>query len=540
MTTQTRSKSSNQQLTPAQRELARRELAQRDVSEFAAYVDPYAASMYRQPHLQLIGRYLAAADDGTLWDNVPGRGKKLLIITSPPGHWKTSYISHKGLAWLVGRGAQRYQAGTGAPPEFWTASYSAALAEKNARIALETVRDNPRYQNVFPSVHVSRTVQSSAEWKIQGMPVSTVRAAGVGGSLTGYGGVGIIDDPIKDRVQAGSATTLAMIWDWWTDVARTRIRTGQWALIVMTRWADNDLVGRIVQHNKRHPGNDRIVYLRLPALAETEAERRRAAKMGLPYDAADPLGRQPGEALCPAIMTAEEHMATRQLHPVTHDALDQGVPVPAGGYLASGDKFLHLDAAPTADVRWVLATDWAITGREQAPKSRPDPDYTVATLLGLWTPNGNRQDARLILGGMWRAQAAPNEAKRLVADAAAEAARIVGRRMPIRSGQANADRLYLSDLRGWVEMLGWSIANLPKSKLRGDKVVRATPWLELLLAGRMYMLPGPWAETVKLSVTQFPNGAHDDIEDTISVGAAYFGMGHQSQRAASSSVNFYS
>lgn len=521
------------------RELARRELARRYLIDFCQYIDPAQTDNYGQPHLRLIADYLQRALDDTLWDDVPGRGKKILVITTPPRHWKSSLVSQKFPAWLVGKQWQAYTASTGQPPELILASYAAGLAQKNSKVALETIRDNPLYTNIFPDVKLSRTNQSTEEWKLEGSTPTTCKAAGVGGGLTGYGGIVIIDDPIKDRAQANSETYRQTLWDWWADVARTRINPGAFAIIVMTRWHDDDLVGRLMHESLANPGYERIVHLRLPALAESEAERQSAAKMGLPYDPADPLGRKPGEALCAAMVTAAEHEVTRDKYPTTHDALNQGRPIPAGGYLVSGDKFAMLQSVPTTHIRWVLATDFAITSKEAAPASRTDPDYTAATLVGLWTPNGNRDDARLVVANMQQGQLDPHTALDLIKSAADQARRITGKYIPIRSGQANADRLYLHNLRGHTDMLQYSIANLPRKLLPGDKVTKATPWIEMLHAGRVYLVSGNWNDTVRSAVTSFPKGTHDDIPDTLSVAVAYFGVGHKSHKPHTSTVNFY-
>lgn len=520
-------------------ELARRELARRRLIDFCQYADPTQAFNYGQPHLRLIADHLERALDDTLWDDVAGSGKKILVITTPPRHWKSSLVSQKFVAWAAGRLWQQHLTDKTPPPEIILTSYAANLAQKNSKAALETIRDNPLYANIFPDVQLSRTSQSTEEWKIEGSSPTTCKAAGVGGGLTGYGGIVIIDDPIKDRAQANSETYRKTLWDWWADVARTRINPGAFAIIVMTRWHDDDLVGRLMTESLQNPGFERIVHLRLPALAETEAERQSAATMGLPYDADDPLGREPGEALCPVMVSREEHEVTRDKYPTTHDALNQGRPIPSGGYLVSGDKFIMLPSIPPDHVQWVLATDFAITSKEAAPKSRPDPDYTACSLVGLWTPNGNRHDARLVLAYVNQEQLDPHHALDLVKASALESHRITGKRIPIRSGQANADRLYLAHLRGHTDMLHYSILNVPRKLLPGDKVTKATPWIEMLHAGRFYMVNGAWNETVKKSVSSFPKGAHDDIEDTLSVAVAYFGVGHKSHKPHTSTVNFY-
>ena len=56
----------------------------------------------------------------------------------------------------------------------------------------------------------------------------------------------IIDDPFKDRQEADSDTVRNSTWDWYTDVAMTRLAPGGGILIINTRWHDDDLSGRLL------------------------------------------------------------------------------------------------------------------------------------------------------------------------------------------------------------------------------------------------------------------------------------------------------
>ena len=263
-------------VSEAQRELLRRYFAQERLIDFCCYVDPDMTEMYLSPHLCLIADYLERAEADTLWEDVEGIGEKILIVSTPPRHWKSSLVSQKFPAWFMGKRWSQKNS-----HEMILASYASPLAVRNSRYVLETIRDNPYFQNVFPNVTVSRMQQASDDWKLVGSVPTSMKAAGVGGGLTGYGGVVGIDDPIKDRAQANSRREMATQWDWWSDVARTRINPNQFAIIVMTRWVINDIVGKIMVDVRENPNVERVVYLRLPAIAETERERRAAAKAGL-------------------------------------------------------------------------------------------------------------------------------------------------------------------------------------------------------------------------------------------------------------------
>ena len=56
----------------------------------------------------------------------------------------------------------------------------------------------------------------------------------------------IIDDPIKNAEQARSAAIRENHWDWWQTTASTRIEPGGCAIIIATRWSEDDLSGRLI------------------------------------------------------------------------------------------------------------------------------------------------------------------------------------------------------------------------------------------------------------------------------------------------------
>ena len=107
--------------------------------------------------------------------------------------------------------------------------------------------------------------------------------AGVSGTITGEGGrLIIIDDPLKNWAEAMSANTREKMKDWFTSTLETRLEPGGTVILLMTRWHNDDLAGFLL--GDEYEG-DPFTEIWLPALAEDE----------------DPMGRKPGEALCPKI-----------------------------------------------------------------------------------------------------------------------------------------------------------------------------------------------------------------------------------------------
>lgn len=190
--------------------------------------------------------------------------------------------------------------------------------------------------------------------------------------------------------------------------------------------------------------------------------------------------------------------------------------------------FKTLPALPERNVRWVWATDWAISEKETA-------DYTVIGLVGLWEPIG-QEGARLVIGYMERGRHNPHEARQMVKRVMLDHAK----RLPMYSGQANMDTAHLFQMRRDAEMLRYSLKNLTRAELAGDKVTKATPWLEMAQAGGVYVVQGAWNRAFFDEVENFPYGAHDDQVDTVSVGAHALGLaGIKRFKAHSAQVKFY-
>ena len=109
--------------------------------------------------------------------------------------------------------------------------------------------------------------ESSAakHWEIEGHN-GGMDAAGAYGPITGKGAdVLVIDDPVKNAEEAYSPVQREKLWDWYQSTAFTRLEPNGAIILVMTRWHEDDLAGRLL---KQEPGQWEVVSL--PALAEAD------------------------------------------------------------------------------------------------------------------------------------------------------------------------------------------------------------------------------------------------------------------------------
>jgi predicted phage terminase large subunit-like protein len=215
-------------------------------------------------HHAAISRQLHRVDAGT---------DRRVIITMPPRHGKTELASHRFVPWFMGRDPYR---------EVILSTYNQTFAEDHGR-KIREIMLSPEYAQVFPET-ILRKDSKSAE-RLQTTESGLAFFAGVGGAITGRGAdLFVIDDPLKNREEAESATIRDQIWNWFTSTAYTRLLPGGRVVIILTRWHEDDIVGRIFDEDYMDPEEAKTwKVLSLTAVAED----------------GDPLGRQKGEALWP-------------------------------------------------------------------------------------------------------------------------------------------------------------------------------------------------------------------------------------------------
>lgn len=312
----------------------------------------------------------------------------------------------------------------------------------------------------------------------------------------GYFGVGVrgplagrradmilIDDPVKSWAEADSPAAREALWNWFRADLTTRLAPGGRIALVMTRWHEDDLAGRLLE------AGDGWRRLILPALAEA---------------AGDPLGRAPGEPLWPAQenLTALKRRRT-VLGPRAWAALYQQHPRSDAEAMFPTGRIAVLEEAPSCR-RVVRAWDLAATA---AGGSAPDPDWTVGVKLG------RTEDGGVAVLDVVRLRAGPAA----VADTIVQTAKLDGRgvliALPQDPGQAGKQQV--AWLSGLLE--GFRVAASPES---GAKITRAAPVAACIEAGRMALLRGAWNRAFLDELRDFPGGRKDDQVDALARGVA--------------------
>lgn len=241
------------------RTLTREDLARASLVAFSGYTDP---SWIAYPHARLVAERLE--------DVERGRIKKLMVFL-PGQHGKSSLVSKNFPAWYLGRHQD---------DSIILATYAASYASLWGRRARDVF---DRFCGSLFGAQLRGDSAAADHWELRGRK-GTLHTAGVEGAITGHSATGvIIDDPIKTREEAESATIREKTIEWYKSSVVSR--RPKWQIVLMTRWHERDLAGWLLETER---GEWTVVEL--PALAEDN----------------DPLGRQKGDALCPVFLTRDQ------------------------------------------------------------------------------------------------------------------------------------------------------------------------------------------------------------------------------------------
>lgn len=306
--------------------------------------------------------------------------------------------------------------------------------------------------------------------------------AGFDGTVTGFGAdLLIIDDPFKGWAEAQSETIRNTVWNTWLSVFKTRLQPGASVIVIMTRWHESDLVGRLLQADADGHGEGWEV-IRLPAIAE---------------DDTDVLGRTVGEALCPELYPIED---VERIKATTSSYIWAGMyqqrPAPdEGGVFKRGwwNYYTKLPATAQFDL-WIASWDMSFKNKEGS-------DYVVGQL---WA----RRGAEKWLIDEVRGLMDFPETKKAVRAFRHKWPRA---RLFLIEDKANGPAV-IADLRRELSGL---VAVTPKD----DKLARARVSAADAEAGNVFLPDSsiaPWIGDWVEEFAAFNNGAHDDRVDAFS------------------------
>lgn len=454
----------------AAQELLQRRRGRRDLLFFTNYTFP----QYRAEQVHaLIARTL---------DRVLAGEIQRLMIFAPPQHGKSELVSVRFPAYWLGRRPD---------DPIILSSYGANLAYDKSRQARQIV-ESDEYHRLFPDVNTDRDSRAVDHWTLDGRRGGLL-AAGVGGPITGHGGkLGLIDDPFENWAQAQSRTIRERVWDWWRSTFRTRIWEDGAIVLVMTRWHEDDLAGRLLAEQ-----GERWEVLRLPAMAETQEQRDENNKrIGLPTGQRDPLDRQPGEPLAPGRYSLDAlELIKTDVGEMVWNAEYQGSPRAPEGNRIKRWMLKIIEAAPAQAER---VRYWDKAGTEGGGK------YSSGVLLAR-TPE-RKYIVEDVVRGQWEAL----EREQVILQTAQLDALKYRNTVKIRVEQEPGSGGKESAQNTVRLLAGFPI---DVDKVTGAKETRWEPFLAQIQAGNVALLRGNWNVDFIEELTLIPNGTYVDQMD---------------------------
>lgn len=241
------------------REILATEASRRGFPEYCVAIDPaYKLEWFHQKIALRLEKAVRQVEQG---EDVR------LMIFMPPRHGKSDTGTQKLPSWALGL-----------HPEwpFIVSSYSSELATDFGQ-GTRDLMDSSNYKQIFDT-RLREDTTAKAKWMTEEGGGYT--AVGVGGAITGRGfKFGIIDDPFKNREEADSPVTRESVHKWYRSTFYTRQEGNTAIILILTRWHDDDLAGRLLKEETEAEKAGEIDYdkwevLEFKAIAEQDEPNR--------------------------------------------------------------------------------------------------------------------------------------------------------------------------------------------------------------------------------------------------------------------------
>ena len=206
---------------------------------------------------------IQAAYEKKLINPKTGKPYRILIINLPPGYGKSYSVSHF-ITWAYGKNIKH---------KVITVSYNGIIAPEFSKTVRGMVQEEQIEQDensyvctsFFPDVKIKYGDAAVMKWSLENS-YSSYLATSFDGTVTGMrGDIVIIDDPIKNDKEAVNEDVKNGHYNYYKNTLKSRMLPDALQIIVQTRWATDDLAGRLLAE---YP--DKCYELKITALDEND------------------------------------------------------------------------------------------------------------------------------------------------------------------------------------------------------------------------------------------------------------------------------
>ena len=448
-------------------------LMAKSLTDYVSYVELTNRDWIKGKHLAFVCSTVQSFLEGSIHTEIGN--SRILVISMPPQFGKSMAVTETLPSWYLGKNPRSRTI---------ILSYGEDLALRFGRRNKEKLAE---YGQSLFGIELSKHKKSDASFEVSGYNGSVI-SRGIMAGITGNpADLILIDDPIKNREQADSDKYREKLWEEFNNSILTRLSSSGKIILIMTRWHEDDLAGRIIREQILP-----CTVINIPCEAEED----------------DILGREPGDPLFPELGRDKKWMEERKSAYLsgentdakemgsgvrTWNALYQGRPTALEGNMIKKEWWKFYESVPSSFDSSVISIDCAFKGTEKS-------DYVV---LQLWARFAN--DFYLI----------DQIRERLSFTETISAIRVFSQRYPwcktiLIEDKANGPAV--------IDSLKREIIGISAYEPKGSKESRVSAVSPVIESGHCY-LPrfSPFTSLFIDECSSFPNGKNDDIVDSLTM-----------------------
>jgi predicted phage terminase large subunit-like protein len=433
-------------------------------------------------HIKLISDKLKDMEEGKI---------KRLMVFLPPRSSKSVICSKLFPAWYIGRNPSH---------EILTVSHSDQLSSDFGRSVRDIV-NTEEFQKIFRGVHLRSDVRAAGKWKTN--QNGTYYAAGVRSQIAGRGAHMAILDDVMSEEDAFSDAGRRYIKEWYPAGLRTRIMPNGAILIINTRFHYDDLCGWLLKQQENMSEYETIPWevIKIPAWLDEES----AELLDLP-----PGGSYFPEWKTKEVLQMDENEIKASNGSRYWNSLYMQDPTPEEGGLIK-KKWLQNWEDPEPP-----SCDFVIQTFDTAFSTKTTADFSVIQTWGIFYLHDQDEKGyetyapNLILLGNIKGRFEYPELRRLSQKLYNEHRPDVCMIEKKASGQS-----LIQDMR----RAGLPVMEYLPDRDKVSRVYAASPIME---AGRLWIPKNKkWADDLIEELIRFPNAAHDDQVDALTMAVHY-------------------
>ena len=358
--------------------------------------------------------------------------------------------------------------------------------------------DSPEYKKVFPDVSLAADSKSAGRWNTN--KGGEFFAVGVGGAVAGRGAdLLIVDDPFSEQdILAGNYDVFDKVYEWYAYGARTRLMPGGRVVVLHTRWAKNDLIGRLTEEAAKNEGSDQWEYIEFPAILNEASDNEKS--------------------LWPEQWSLEALKRTRASMPTFQwQAQYQQAPTSQHGALIKSEwwKRWKQDEPPPCE--------YIIMSLDAAQETSNRADFTALTTWGVFyredDDSGKRTAAIILLNCINKRLEFPQ-----LKDLAIKEYRTWAPDCFIVEKKSNGAALYQELRRLGIPVQDYTPTRGTPTSIN-TKFARVNSVADIVRSGLVWAPEYRWADELIEQCNDFPSGKNDDMVDTVVMALMRFRSG---------------